>query len=58
MYDQYMDQECIPLCDAINKIQGLRTTESCSGHGTKPMRIWFRVQSLEHLPLLLYWLDA
>lgn len=28
-----MDPECIYLCDVINKIWGIKTTESCCGHG-------------------------
>jgi hypothetical protein len=28
----YIDDECIALCDAINKLDGLETTYSCCGH--------------------------
>lgn len=31
-YPLDMHEECIPLCNAINKMPGLRTTYSCSGH--------------------------
>lgn len=34
-----MDKECIPLCQEINDIPGLKTNESCSGHGRHPMFI-------------------
>lgn len=35
-----MEEECIPLCDAINSVPGLKTHSCCSGHGKKPMEIW------------------
>ena len=31
-YDGYMDAECIAICDALNSIPDVRTTESCCGH--------------------------
>lgn len=31
-YDGYMDKECIPICDALNSIPNVQTTESCCGH--------------------------
>lgn len=31
-YDEYMDKECIPLCDALNGLPDVRTFESCCGH--------------------------
>ena len=31
-YDGYMDKECIHICDALNSIPDVRTTESCCGH--------------------------
>lgn len=37
-----MDKESIPLCDAINALPGLKTIESCCGHGEKPFMIWFQ----------------
>ena len=52
-----MDIECIPLCDAINKLPGLRTTDSCCGHNKKPFNIWFEAEDLKYLPALLYWFD-
>ena len=30
-YDGYMDKECIPICDALNSIPNVQTTESCCG---------------------------
>lgn len=53
-YDENMDIECIPLCDALNALPGITTTESCCGHGKEPFRIWFRANSLGDLPALAY----
>ena len=53
-----MDQECIKLCDAINKLPGITTIESCCGHGKTPFRIWFVTANVESLPPLLYWMDG
>ncbi len=37
-----MDDECIALCNLLNRIPGVRTSESCCGHGKSPFRLWFR----------------
>lgn len=50
-----MDAECISICDAINSIPGLCTAESCCGHGEWPFKVYFMCESLEHLPVLLYY---
>lgn len=50
-----MDKECVILCEAINKIKGIRTVESCCGHGETPYHIWFTAERLDCLPNLLYW---
>ena len=52
-----LDKECLSLCVALNKMPGIRTTESCCGHGQQPYRIFFQPDNLESLPELLYWLD-
>jgi len=52
-----MDAECVNICDAINKIPGLRTLESCCGHGDYPFRIWFLIDDPRTLPMLLYFCD-
>lgn len=41
-YGKDMDEKCIPLCNAINSLPGLKTIESCEGHDKKPFRIWFK----------------
>ncbi len=50
-----MDKECIALCDAMNRFEGIRTYESCCGHNKSEFNIWFVAESLEVLPELLYW---
>ena len=52
-YEGKMDIECISLCDAINKLPGISTIESCSGHNKKPFNIWFDAEDLGCLPALL-----
>lgn len=37
------DPACVDLCVALNTLPGIKTTESCSGHGTQPYRVWFQV---------------
>lgn len=39
-YDVYMDKECIPLCDALNQLPGVKTFESCCGHLQRRYAIW------------------
>ena len=52
------DKECVALCKAINRFPGIRTTQSCCGHGETRYAIWFRVNNLEALPPLLYFFDG
>ena len=56
-----MDKECISLCNAINSVEGLRTTESCCGHEKDTFRIYFQLSDLSgayRMRHLLYWLDG
>ena len=50
-----IDPEVVDLCNALNNIPGVRTSESCCGHGKEPFCIWFRVKSLKPLPKIAYW---
>ncbi|KKN26502.1 hypothetical protein LCGC14_0874180 [marine sediment metagenome] len=52
-----VDKELVNLVKAMNKFPGIRTIESCAGHGNKPPAIWFQPDSIEDLPALLYWFD-
>lgn len=40
-YDGYMDEECIALCDKLNSLSSIETTESCCGHCKEPYMIFF-----------------
>lgn len=57
-----IDEECIDICTAINRLPGLFTIESCCGHGETPYWIWFRLRDdtpaglMEGLPALLFWM--
>ena len=53
-YRGKMDEESIPLCDAINRIPGLLTVESCCGHGKEPFRIWLLANDNNSLAYLLF----
>src|SRR5271154_6745255 len=39
-YDEPLDLEIIPICDALNEA-GFVTSQSCSGHGHTWPRVWF-----------------
>ena len=56
-YTGIMDHECIKLCNSINKIPGIETIESCCSHRLDNFNIWFIVDNLEKLPILLYFCD-
>lgn len=48
-----MDVDCIPLCDALNALPGIKTVESCCGHGQATHRIFFTAGSVEALGPIL-----
>ena len=56
--DRGLDIECEPLCHALSIMPGIRTVESCCGHGERPYHIWFEVQDLDNLPAALYYFDG
>lgn len=53
IYCEPIDKECAGLCDFLNSLSGIKTIESCCGHGKEPYRIWFIPESLDCLPNLL-----
>jgi len=57
-YDSDMDEECIKLCDALNCIPGIKTYESCCGHGTSPFSIWMTAESIEALYVIARCVDT
>lgn len=42
----WMDAECVELCDALNSIKGIVTTESCCGHNYQTYKIFFKCSDL------------
>ena len=50
-----LDPECYELCVAINELDGIKTTESCCGHGKTPFHVWFEAEAIADLDDLLYW---
>jgi len=48
-YPSDMDVECIPLCDALNSLPGIQTSESCCGHGSHNFGVAFKCNSFESL---------
>ena len=51
-YDEF-DPEVVELCRAINDLPGVRTTESCCGHGKSTFIIFFRVDPKEQRGLFM-----
>lgn len=41
MYIGDMDEECVTLCDKLNSLSHVITTESCCGHCKEPYMIFF-----------------
>lgn len=44
-YDSLMDEDCVPLCDALNELPDVTTFESCCGHLERPYHIWFKTSN-------------
>lgn len=42
-----MDIEVVQICESINKIPGLRTYASCSGHGIREFQILIKATSIQ-----------
>ncbi len=53
-----VDKECVDLCQSISMVPGIRTVESCCGHGEEPYRIWFKADNQRLLPPLLWCFDG
>lgn len=52
-----IDGGCVCLCNMLNRIPGLLTTESCCGHGREQCRIWFRCIDIEVIARLARCVD-
>lgn len=48
-YDKWMDYEMVALCDILNSLPGIRTVESCGGHGKGKTVVFFFCTSLKSL---------
>lgn len=51
-YDGYMDKECIPICDALNSIPDVHTTESCCGHCKDRFMVFFACDNPHSLAII------
>lgn len=51
-YDEYMDKECIALCDALNELKGIETNESCCGHLNTPYMVFMKCNDFYSLAIL------
>ena len=52
-----MDSECVPICDALNALDGIETIASCCGHGYAPFRIYFKAGTMDALRPILEMID-
>ena len=52
-----IDKDIVNIVKAMNKFPGIRTVESCSGHGKQPASIFFVPETIDALPALLYYFD-
>lgn len=52
-YHDGMDPECIALCDALNSLPGIRTYESCCGHGRREFMVFLWAKEVENLGPIL-----
>jgi hypothetical protein len=56
-YEEKLDPEIIPLCDALNAI-GIVTTSSCVGHGHSWPHVWFQHSTDERIERLARFVKA
>lgn len=47
-----IDAECVDLCNCLNSLPTVMTTESCCGHCKRPFWVWFRCDSIPVLTRL------
>ena len=51
--DGTLDPECRALWDVLESIPGIELIAACSGHGVRPLSVWFSVTRLDALALVL-----
>lgn len=49
-----IDEPIRDLCVALNAIEGIKTTESCCGHGNSRCQIWLKFDKLETIYKFLH----
>ncbi len=54
---EWMDAECVDLCDTLNSIKGIQTVESCCGHNYQPYCIFFKCFDLAALRFIQSCID-
>ena len=57
-YEAGVDKEVVELVIQMNRFEGIRTMDSCCGHGEHGVWIFFLADSLESLPSLLFYVDS
>jgi hypothetical protein len=56
-YEEKLDPEIIPLCDALNDA-GFVTTSSCAGHGRSWSSVWFEHSTDERIERMARFVHA
>ncbi len=51
-YDEYMDKECIPICDALNSLPDVETFESCCGHLKTRYAVYLKTKNLYSMSVI------
>jgi hypothetical protein len=51
-YDGLMDTECIKICNYFNSLPGVKTSNSCCGHGSKTFSVFFECTDWRSLAFL------
>lgn len=52
-----IDKDIVNIVKAMNRFPGIRTVESCSGHGKQAASIFFVPETIDALPAMLYYFD-
>jgi len=47
-----IDEDALPLVLALNKLPGIRTYESCCGHGMERFLVWLRARTPRHIAVI------
>ena len=47
-----MDEECVEICNTLNRLPDTETRESCQGHGEHPFWVFFKCTNIDVLTRL------